>query len=138
MITYKISQGSWTTYKLFNDIVEAEQWTLTNLGTGYTVEVSTDLQIEPITKEERFYNDKNFGLMLVDMFLVDNRMIEPAVTPSESLQLLSEFSDIEKLAALGDIKSVQILLGGIQTDIRLFTQERKDKYLNMITSYLQN
>jgi hypothetical protein len=138
MTTYKISKGAWSTYKNFNTIIEAQDWTYENLGLDYVVEISLDLQIEPITKEERFYNDKNFGLMLVDLFLVDNRMIEPAVTPSESLQLLSEFSDIEKLAALGDIKSVQILLGGIQTDIRLFTQERKDKYLNMITSYLQN
>jgi hypothetical protein len=138
MITYKISKGAWSTYKNFNTIIEAQDWTYLNLGADYIVEISPDIQIEPPSKEEKFYLDKNFGLMLVDMFLVDNRMIEPAVTPSESLQLLSEFSDIEKLAALGDIKSVQILLGGIQTDIRLFTQERKDKYLNMITSYLQN
>jgi hypothetical protein len=138
MTTYKISKGAWSTYKNFNTIIEAQDWTYENLGLDYVVEISLDLQIEPITKEERFYNDKNFGLMLVDLFLVDNRMIEPAVTPSESLQLLSEFSDIEKLAALGDIKSVQILLGGIQTDIRLFTQDRKDKYMSMINSHLQN
>ena len=138
MITYKISQGSWTTYKLFNDIVEAEQWTLTNLGTGYTVEVSTDLQIEPPTPEERLEADLKFGMMLIDMFLLDNRLITPHVTPTESLNLLSEFDNIEKLARLGDIKSVSILMNGVQTDNRIFTQDRKDKYISMINSHLQN
>lgn len=138
MITYKISKDSWATYQLFNDIVEAEQWTLTNLGTGYTVEISTDIQITPPTAEEKLEADLKFGTMLIDMFLIDNRLITPAVTPTESLQLLSEFDNIEKLARLGDIKSVSILLNGVQTDTRLFTQERKNKYMSMINSHLQN
>jgi hypothetical protein len=100
--------------------------------------LSPDVQIPPLLPEEKLLNDKNFGAMLIEMFLLDNRLITPSVTPSESLQLLSEFSNIEKLASLGDIKSVSILLNGIQTDTRLFTQERKDKYMSMINSYLQN
>jgi hypothetical protein len=138
MITYKISQGSWATYQLFNDILEAELWTLSNLGTGYTVEVSTDVQITPPTPEERLQQDIQFGLSLIDMFLLDNRLITPPVTPVESLNLLSEFNNIEKLARLGDIKSVSILMNGVQTDNRIFTQERKDKYMSMINSHLQN
>lgn len=138
MTTYKISKGNWATYKLFNDIVEAEQWTLTNLGNDYIVEVSPDIQITPPTPEERLQADLRFGMMLIDMFLLDNRLITPHVTPTESLNLLSEFDNIEKLARLGDIKSVSILINGVQTDNRIFTQDRKDKYMSMINSHLQN
>jgi hypothetical protein len=138
MITYKISKDSWATYQLFNDILEAEQWTLTNLGTGYAVEVSPDVQITPPTAEEKLEADLKFGAMLIDIFLIDNRLITPNVTPTESLSLLSEFDNIEKLARLGDIKSVSILLNGVQTDPRLFTQDRKDKYMSMINDHLQN
>ena len=136
MITYKISKGAWATYQLFNDILEAEQWTLTNLGEDYLVEISPDVQIEPITPEERLNNDIRFGLSLIDLFLLDNRLITPSVTPVESLTLLSEFNNIEKLARLGDIKSVSILMNGVQTDNRIFTQERKDKYLSLIVGHL--
>jgi hypothetical protein len=138
MITYKISKDSWATYQNFNSLQEAQDWTLLNLGPGYTVEISPDTQIAPISPEEKLFNDKNFGVMLIEMFLLDNRLVTPSITPVESLNILSEFDNIEKLASLGDIKSVQILLGGVQTDVRIFTQERKDKYLNMISSYLQN
>ena len=72
------------------------------------------------------------------MFLLDNRLIVPHVTPTESLNLLSEFNNIEKLARLGDIKSVSILMNGVQTDNRIFTQERKDKYMTLIDAQLQN
>jgi hypothetical protein len=136
MDTYKISKAAWATYQLFSDLQAAESWTLTNLGSGYTVELSTDIQITPVSPEEKLLNDINFGATLIEMFLLDNRLITPAVTPSESLQLLSEFDNIEKLASLGDIKSVQILLNAVQTDPRLFTQARKDKYLDLITGYL--
>ena len=138
MNTYKISKDTWSAYQLFSDLQAAESWTISNLGIGYTVELSADIQVTPVSPEEKLMNDKNFGAMLIEMFLLDNRLITPSVTPSESLQLLSEFSNIEKLASLGDIKSVSILLNGIQTDTRLFTKERKDKYMSMINSYLQN
>jgi hypothetical protein len=138
MNTYKISKDNWATYQNFNSLQEAQDWTLVTLGDGYDVILSPDMQITPPTPEERLRFDKEFGSNLVDTFLLDNRLIVPAVTSNESLQLLSQFSDIEKLAILGDIKSVQILLGLVQTDMRLFTQERKDKYLDMISSYLQN
>lgn len=136
MNTYKISKDTWSTYQLFSDLQAAESWTISNLGLGYTVELSTDIQITPVSPEEKLLNDQNFGAMLIEMFLLDNRLITPAVTPSESLQLLSEFDNIEKLASLGDIKSVQILLNAVQTDPRLFTQARKDKYLALIAGYL--
>jgi hypothetical protein len=135
MITYKISKGDWSTYKNFNTIIEAQDWTYTNLGVDYLVDFSNDLILEPPSKEDILRMDKDFGARLIDMFLIDNRLIEPTITPSESLQILENFSVIEKLASLGDITSVKLLLSGVQTDTRLFTQERKDKYLNLINSY---
>jgi len=135
MITYKISQGSWATYQLFNDILEAELWTLSNLGTGYTIEVSTDVQIELPTKEEKLKADIDFGNLLIEMFLLDNRLIDPEVTPYESLELLNKFDNIQKLASLGDIKSTKVLFNNTSVDDRLFTQERKDKYMNLINNY---
>ena len=135
MTTYKISKDYWSTVKNFNTLQECEDWVLSTLGTGYTITIS-DTPLVPPTPEEILQSDLQFGHYLIDEFLMDNRLITPAVTPSESLQLLSEFDNIEKLARLGDIKSVSILLNGIQTDTRLFTQERKDKYMNEINSHL--
>lgn len=135
MVTYKISKGNWATYQLFNSLLEAEEWTNSNLGTGYIVEISPDLQIEPKSPQEKLDNDISFGKMLIEMFLLDNRLIVPAVKPVESLELLNKFQNVEKLASLGDIKSVKALLYNISVDDRLFTQERKDKYLSLINGY---
>jgi adenine-specific DNA methylase len=81
-------------------------------------------------------NDIDFGSKLIETFLVDNRLITPSVTEQESVSLLNQFNSIERLAKLGDIKSTKILLEQTQTDVRIFTQERKDKYLNQINNYL--
>jgi hypothetical protein len=137
MTTYKITKGYWGTLQNFNTLQDCEDWVANTLGDGYTITIS-DVQIPPLTPEEKLSSDINFGAMLIDMFLLDNRLIVPHVTPTESLNLLSEFNNIEKLARLGDIKSVSILMNGVQTDNRIFTQERKDKYLSLINGYLQN
>jgi hypothetical protein len=137
MTTYKISKDYWSTLQNFNTLQDCENWVLETLGEGYTITIS-DEQIPPITPEQKLENDLQFGHFLINQFLTDNRLITPTVTPSESLQLLSEFDNIEKLARLGDINSVIILLNGIVVDDRLFTQERKDKYINQINSYLNN
>jgi hypothetical protein len=138
MTTYKISKNDWATYLLFNTLEEAELWTLSNLGEGYLVEVSTDIQIQSPTKEEKLKSDIDFGNLLIEIFLLDNRLIEPEVTPYESLELLNKFDKIQKLASLGDIKSTKILLNNTSVDDRLFTQERKDKYLSLISNYKNN
>lgn len=138
MNTYKITRGGWVTYQTFNTIEEAQAWAFEKWGDEAVVTLSTDYIITPPTPEEKLGLDKDFGAQLIELFLLDNRLITPAVTPSESLQLLNEFSSIEKLASLGDIKSVQVLLSAVQTDDRLFTQSRKDKYMELVNSYLQN
>jgi hypothetical protein len=134
-MTYKVSKLNWSTLVNFNSYEECENWVLEKLGVGYTIIVSPE-QIPELTAEEKFKSDKQFGIQLIDMFLIDNRLITPSVTSTESLQLLNQFQTIEKLSSLGDIKSVQVLLNQIVVDDRLFTQERKDKYMGMINSYL--
>lgn len=136
MNTYKITRGGWVTYQTFNTIEEAQAWAFEKWGDEAVVTLSTDYIITPPTPEEKFQFDKDFGKQLIDTFLIDNRLITPIITPAESLQLLNQFQSIEKLASLGDIKSVQVLLNQIVVDDRLFTQERKDKYMGMINSYL--
>lgn len=135
MTTYKISKDNWSTLKNFNTLQDCEDWVLNTLGVGYTITIS-DIPIIPLTPEQKLQSDLQFGNYLINEFLKDNRLITPIVTPSESLQLLSEFSNIEKLARLGDIKSVKILLNGVTVDNRLFTQDRKDKYMGWINSHL--
>jgi len=135
MTTYKISKDNWSTYQNFNTLLECETWVSQILGEGYTIEVSPEQIPEP-TLEEKLQNDIEFGSQLIETFLLDNRLITPSVTEQESVMLLNQFNSIERLAKLGDIKSTKILLEQTQTDVRIFTQERKDKYMGMINSYL--
>jgi hypothetical protein len=135
MTTYKISKDKWSTLQNFNTLQDCESWVTITLGMGYTITIS-DITLPPITPQEKLQSDLQFGQNLINEFLTDNRLIIPIVTPSESLQLLVEFKDIEALARLGDIKSVKILLNGIVVDNRLFTQDRKDKYMGWINTHL--
>ena len=138
MQTYKITDTdnvNWTLLRNFDNLQSAQLFAK-NLGNNYNAEIS-DKQIPSITFEQKLQNDIKFGNELIKTFLLDNRYIEPVVTPNESLELLSKFNDIQKLASLGDIKSVQILLNSIQTDLRLFTIERKEKYTLIISNYLE-
>lgn len=138
MQTYKITDTnnvSWTLLRNFDNLQSAQLFA-ENLGNTYSAKIS-DEQIPSITLEQKLQNDIKFGNELIKTFLLDNRYIEPTVTPNESLKLLNKFNDIQKLASLGDIKSVQILLNSIQTDLRLFTIERKEKYILMISNYLE-
>ena len=139
MQTYKITDSNntfWRTYKNFVNLQDAETYT-NNLGNTFSVELaSPEYQIPQPTPEEKLKNDIEFGSQLINEFLLDNRLITPSVTEQESVLLLNQFNSIERLAKLGDIKSTKILLEQTQTDVRIFTQERKDKYLTQINNYL--
>lgn len=139
MMTYKITNTDnpyWAAFKNFQNLQDAETYT-NNLGNTFSVELaSPEYQIPQPTPEEKLKNDIDFGSQLINEFLLDNRLITPSVTEQESVLLLNQFNSIERLAKLGDIKSTKILLEQTQTDVRIFTQERKDKYLNQINNYL--
>jgi hypothetical protein len=139
MMTYKITNTDnpyWAVFKNFQNLQDAQTFA-NNLGNTYSAELaSPENQIPDLTPEQKLQNDIQFGNQLIEMFLLDNRLITPSVTEQESVMLLNQFNSIERLAKLGDIKSTYILLEQIQTDVRIFTQERKDKYLTLINNYL--
>jgi len=90
---------------------------------------------EPITSEIELENDKVFGIKLLDTFLTDNRDLVIAFTPEISLGLLQKFAPIKALAEVGDIKTTKAMLISTTIDT-IFTQERKDKYIQMCNDHL--
>jgi len=90
---------------------------------------------EPITSEIELANDKLFGIKLLDTFLTDNRDLAVAFTPEISLGLLQKFAPIKALAEVGDIKTTKAMLM-LTTIDPIFTQERKDKYIQMCNDHL--
>ena len=76
-----------------------------------------------------------FGQDLVFVFVEDNRIMN--ITPEQSEAVLVKFRDILAFAQTGAIISIQTYLPAITTD-DVFTQERKDKYMNMINQYLND
>jgi hypothetical protein len=66
-------------------------------------------------------------------FLEDNRIAN--ITPAQSDQILLKFKDILSFAQTGAVPSLQVHLPLIPTD-EIFTQERKDKYINQLNDYV--
>jgi hypothetical protein len=89
-----------------------------------------------LTPLQKLPLDIEFGTQLINIFLEDNRTFG-YISIEDSITLLNKFNDIEKLCRLGSIKDVQTLMQNVITD-NIFTQERKDKYLQMITDYLNS
>ena len=105
---------------------------MANLGSDWIVQVS-DEQVPLASLEERLNSDLNFGDSLIREFLIDNRIAN--VSSTDSITVAQKFKDIELLARNGDIRTVKIVLESTAIDV-IFTQDRKDKYLTMITTYL--
>lgn len=127
---YKISKDLWSVVSRFDTLEEAQAFA-NSLGTGYTVEFVAPYV--PPTTAERLGLDMDFGNQLVTEFVYDNRVME--ITPEQSEQVLVKFRDILAFAQTGAIISIQNYLPLIPTD-EVFTQERKDKYIQMINDYL--
>ena len=96
---------------------------------------SVDMEDIVITSTDKLKADKIFCSNLIDTFLIDNRDFPLAFTPEISLGLMQKFAPIKALCEVGDIKIVKALMSGVVTD-SVFTQERKEKYLQMINNYL--
>jgi len=127
---YKISKGNWSVTQRYDTIEEAQAFA-DSLGTGYTVEFVAPYV--PPSTAEKLGLDMDFGSELVTEFVYDNRIME--ITPEQSEQVLVKFRDILAFAQTGAITSIQNYLPLIPTD-EVFTQERKDKYIQMINDYL--
>lgn len=127
---YKISKDLWSCTKRFDTLEEAQAFA-DSLGEGYTVEFVAPYV--PPSKAEKLGLDMDFGSELVTEFVYDNRVME--ITTEQSEQLLVKFRDILAFAQTGAITSIQNYLPLIPID-EVFTQERKDKYIQMINDYL--
>ena len=119
----------------FLTISEAETFAvqrgIANPAIEEVVEVVNESEVYSIRLEK----DKVFGKSLIDLFLLDNRLMPFAIAVSDSLNVLTKFSAVESLARNADIKSIQAILPSIEIDA-IFTQERKDKYIAMVNTHL--
>jgi len=127
---YTISKGLWSVIKRFNTLEEAQAFADT-LGTGYSAEFSSPY-VAP-TLQDRLNSDLQFGQQLIYVFVEDNRIM--GITPIQSEAALVKFRDILAFAQTGAITSIATYLPSIAVD-EVFTQERKDKYIQMIGDYL--
>ena len=127
---YKIYKGNWSLIRQFATLEEAQTFA-DSLGTGYAAEFYK--AYTPPTIQQRLSNDLDFGSYLVYVFVEDNRIMN--ITPEQSEAVLVKFRDILAFAQTGAITSIQTYLPLIPTD-DVFTQQRKDKYVQMITDYL--
>ena len=127
---YKITKGTYSVLKRFDTLEEAQDFADT-LGDGYTAEFYAPYV--PLTLQERLDSDLEFGQHLIYVFVEDNRIME--ITSEQSEQVLVKFRDILAFAQTGAVTSIQTYLPLIPVD-DVFTQERKDKYIQMISDYL--
>lgn len=127
---YKIYKDQWSLIKQFATLEDAQAFADT-LGTGYTAEFYKSYT--PPTIQQRLDMDLDFGSHLVYIFVEDNRVMD--ITPEQSEAVLQKFRDILAFAQTGAITSIDNYLPLIPTD-DVFTQQRKDKYVQMITDYL--
>ena len=127
---YKISKDNWAVVQEYATIDEAQE-VANQMGEGYTVEFLSP--VIPMTIEERYGLDKQFCDDLINTFVLDNRNI--GTTPAENDELMGKFQLVLGFAQVGAVKDINAHLPSIPTD-EIYTQERKDKYMEMITVYL--
>lgn len=127
---YKIYKDQWSLIKKFATLEDAQAFADT-LGTGYTAEFYK--AYTPPTIQQRLDMDLDFGSHIIYIFVEDNRVMD--ITPAQSEAVLVKFRDILAFAQTGAITSIDNYLPLIPTD-DVFTQQRKDKYVQMITDYL--
>ena len=127
---YKIYKDQWSLIKQFATLEDAQAFADT-LGVGYTAEFYKAYTAPTI--QQRLDMDLDFGSHLIYIFVEDNRIMD--ITPEQSEAVLIKFRDILAFAQTGAITSIQTYLPTIPVD-EVFTQERKDKYIQMINDYL--
>ena len=127
---YKISKDYWETIQKFATLEDAQAFA-DSLGEGYTAEFYAPYT--PPTIQERLQMDMSFGQDLVFVFVEDNRIM--GTTQEQNDAILVKFRDILAFAQTGAIESINTHLPSIPVD-EVFTQERKDKYMAMVTDYL--
>ena len=127
---YKTSKDNWAVVQKYATIEEAQAFA-DGLGEGYTVEYVGP--VPQITIEERYGMDKSFCDNLISTFVLDNRNM--GTTADQNNALMSKFQTILGFAQVGAVKDINNHLPNIATD-DVYTEERKDKYIQMITEHL--
>lgn len=87
---------------------------------------AVDLQKE---KEDAFILSQQKGNAVIKAYLLDNKELD--ITTAQSIEQLQKFSVVKSLLELGSLSIAKELIGLAKVD-SIFTQERKDKYLNML------
>ena len=145
MSKFKIENGNWFVIKSFDDITAAQDFA-DSLGVGYTAQAFSDPS--PKSELEKIQERRGYGDYLINQFLLDNALMgislyndglrsSPYLTTVETLDLAAKFGGIMSLCQLGSIRQVLDILPSIPTDA-IFTQQRKDDYIAMITDYLSS
>lgn len=128
---YRIYKNDWSMVRQFASINDAQTFA-DSLGTGYVAEFWKAFQQPDIY--QRLQMDMDFCQNLISEFLEDNRNMN--ITPEQSDAVLMKFKDILSFAQTGAVASLNVHLPLIPVD-EIFTQERKDKYMNQISEYMQ-
>ena len=128
---YKIYKDQWSLVRQFANLDDAQAFADT-LGTGYTAEFYK--AYTPPTIQQRLDMDMDFGSHIIYIFVEDNRVDGHYILNNLRLYLV-KFRDILAFAQTGAITSINNYLPLIPTD-DVFTQDRKDKYIQMINEYL--
>ena len=100
--------------------------------TGELISIDTTPSIDYIA---RFYADEKFGTDIVNEFLKDNRLLPTSFTQAQNIALMQKFSTVKAFCDVANIDTAYNMLKVIVVDA-IFTQERKDKYLNLMKQHL--
>jgi len=139
MQTYNITNGVARYLKNFASLADAQSFA-DGLGVGYTATLAEPSeQIQEQSNSDKVEQDTAFGSSLIKLFRTDNAQYEQdnnvQITVQESLQLMGKFQSLIGLCQVGAVAEAFALLPSIEIDA-IFTQERKDKYLELIQNYL--
>ena len=128
---YRIYKNDWSTVRQFASINDAQTFA-ESLGTGYVAEFWKAFQQPDVY--QKLQMDMDFCQNLISEFLEDNRNMN--ITPEQSDAVLMKFKDILSFAQAGAVASLNVHLPLIPVD-EIFTQERKNKYVNQVSEYMQ-
>lgn len=135
---YKIIKDNWSQIKSFESIAAADIYYSDKVSKPYTIELS-DEQPAELTPAQKAARHREFGALLFETFLNDNADFAAArgsnFTVQETLDMDAKFGEFGRLCTYGSIPQIAILLPGITTDT-IFTQARKDKYIDMVNAHL--
>lgn len=118
-------------YQNFNDFAEAEAF----VNGIEKIQIEQTANMSNIPSSEKLESDKSFLLFMMDRFVYLNR--QESITPTESAELLTAFSNIKQLSEVGAVPEVYGSISDLTPPIgRVYTEERKQTDLAKISEYL--